>query len=128
MDFNCNLKFEKSAKTFIGYFGHRVRNRFLNAKRGLLEIYRAIQVYSWSNQPFISGDVQLSNNDQNLKLTVSGFCGFTNFGGENFDGKLGRETLKETFLPLAFLMNFEDNGEQKPSKTPRKDSFNTFVN
>ena len=36
--YGTNLKFEKSAKTFIGYFGHRVRNRFLNAKRGLLEI------------------------------------------------------------------------------------------
>ena len=94
----------------------------------LIWILPYIPVYSGPNQPFISGDVQLSNNDQSLKLTVSGFCGFTNFGGENFDGKLGRETLKETFLPLAFLMNFEDNDGQKPSKTPRKDSFKTFVN
>ena len=31
--YGTNLKFEKSAKTFIGYFGHRVRNRFLNAKK-----------------------------------------------------------------------------------------------
>ena len=91
--YGTNLKFEKSAKTFIGYFGHRVRNRFWLPKRSLSEIYRVIRVYPWPNQPFISGDVQLSNNDQNLKLTVSGFCGFTNFGGENFDGKLGREKI-----------------------------------
>ena len=68
-----------------------------------------------------SGDVKLSNNDQDLTLTVSGFCGFTNFGGKNFDGQLGRKTLEETFLPLAFLM--EDSGDEQPTKTPRKDSF-----
>ena len=68
-----------------------------------------------------SGDVKLSNNDQDLTLTVSGFCGFTNFGGKNFDGQLGRTTLEETFLPLAFLM--EDSGDEQPTKTPRKDRF-----
>ena len=73
-----------------------------------------------------SGDVQLSNNDQDLKLTVSGFCGFTNFGGKNFDGRLGRETLEETFLPVAFLMDSEDSNGKQPLKTPRKDSFQIF--
>ena len=73
-----------------------------------------------------SGDVQLSNNDQDLKITVSGFCGFTNFGGKNFDGKLGRKKLEETFLPVTFLMDSEDPNEKLPSKTPRKDSFQFF--
>jgi len=86
-----NLRFLKEIKTFIGHIGSAV-----------------------------SGDIELSNNDQDMKITIVGYCGYTSLGGKNFDGKLGREVLPETLLPVTFLFaaNPEKANESQP--TPEK--------
>ena len=50
---------------------------------------------------------KLSNNGQKLKVTIHGHCGMTIFDDANgdsyhFDGKLGKEVLPQTLIPIKF--------------------------
>ena len=65
-----------------------------------------------------------------MKITIVGYCGYTSLGGKNFDGKLGREVLPETLLPVTFLFaaNPERANESQPTPEESIDLINREIN